>query len=114
VAGKALGDGGLRPSKDASICCELEPTESIRGCARENEERKDWREEMRASHCIVIDDKRRLYCGAPACNLRSLAASLVQKKGETGKEEEVVYIGLASSKFKQAVMGIEEGREELL
>jgi hypothetical protein len=102
VAGKAPGDVGLRPSTDASICCELEPTSGIRGCAREREERKDWREEMGASHRVEIDDKRRLFCGAPACNLRSLTASLVRKKGETGEEEEVVYIGLASSKFKQA------------
>jgi hypothetical protein len=58
VAGKAPGDGGLRPSTNASICYELEPTEGIRGCAREREERKDWREEMGASHRVKIDDKR--------------------------------------------------------
>jgi hypothetical protein len=33
VAGNVPGDGGLRPSTDASICCKLEPTEGIRGCA---------------------------------------------------------------------------------
>jgi hypothetical protein len=43
-------------------------------CAREGEERKDWREEMRASHRVGIDDKRRLYCGAPAINFVGLAA----------------------------------------
>jgi hypothetical protein len=52
-------------------------------CAREGEERKDWRKEMRASHRVGINDKRRLYCGAPACNLRSLVASLAQ--GKEGK-----------------------------
>jgi hypothetical protein len=32
-AGKVPGDGGLRPSMDALICCKLEPIEGIRGCA---------------------------------------------------------------------------------
>jgi hypothetical protein len=31
VAGKAPGDGGLRPSTDASICCELNQKKNVRG-----------------------------------------------------------------------------------
>jgi hypothetical protein len=56
---------------------------------------------MRASHRVGIEDIRRLYRGAPASNLRSLAASLVRKKGEMGEEEEAVYIGTEGSQLRQ-------------
>jgi hypothetical protein len=83
----------------------MKPYEASGACAREREEKKYWREEMRASHCVGIDDIWRMYRGAPACNLRSLAANLVRKKGETGEEEEAVYIGSASLNFKQVFKG---------
>jgi hypothetical protein len=101
VAGDNAGGGGLRLSSGSPFCCGKKPYDASGTCAREREERKDWREEMRASHCIGIEDIWRLYRGALASNLRSLAANLVQKKGETGEEEEAVYIGSASSNFKQ-------------
>jgi hypothetical protein len=34
---------------------------------------------------VGINDIRRQYCGASACNLHSLAANLVWKKGEEGE-----------------------------
>jgi hypothetical protein len=76
------------------FCCGMKPYDASGVCTREREERKDWREEMRASRHVGIDDTRRLYRGALACNLRSLAANLVQKKGKSRRGERGEYEGV--------------------
>jgi hypothetical protein len=65
----------------------MKPYDASGACAREREERKDWREEMRASHRVGINDIRCMYHGAPACNLRSLAVNLFWKKGKCRRGE---------------------------
>jgi hypothetical protein len=75
VAGDDAGGGGLRSSSGSPFCCGKKPYDASRACSREREERKDWGEEMRASHRVGIGDIRRLYRGAPASNLVALAVS---------------------------------------
>jgi hypothetical protein len=82
-AGDEAGGGELRSSSSSPFCCGMKSNDASGACTREGEERKDWREEMTASHCVGINDKWQLYCSASACNLRSLAASLA--RGKEGK-----------------------------
>jgi hypothetical protein len=62
------------------IFCKRIRAKGIKGCARA-EERK-WA--RRGSAWFTVDvgivDGRRQYCGAPACNLRSLAAWFEERR----------------------------------
>jgi hypothetical protein len=109
VAGKAPGDGGLRPSTDASICCELEPTESIRGCAR------TWQRGYRRWGGLGLTgggEIGRTSSQMPRSTMSdcvSLAASYAGGGKGDGGGECGLLIGVARGRNGRAFTGIEEG-----
>jgi hypothetical protein len=94
----------------SSFCCGFGPSKSVRWCARERGGEWYRREDAVRLHCTGIGEVWLLPCGAPARDLRGLAAVQGGEKREKEEEGEGIYREVS---FLDSMPGNGQNQEEL-